>query len=271
MDFEGFSVVADYADFLVIDKAHNVSVHRDQGDSALVGRVAAQTGHGQLYLVHRLDRMTSGLLLLAKSSAACASLAALFAARRVEKYYFALSTQKPHKKQGLVQGDMERSRNGSWRLLRSRHNPARTRFVTRSVRPGLRLFILRPETGRTHQLRVMMKSLGAPILGDQRYGGGVSDRGYLHAYALRFEYAGELVTLCSLPRQGDWFEAADVRAALESSAEPWNIAWPGAKPPVNDTVEQAGDVETTAMETTGIKMADKETTGEARESGNRKA
>jgi len=226
---ELFSRVADFPDFLVIDKAPGVSVHRDREPEGLVERVAAATGHERLYLVHRLDRMTSGLLLLAKNAASCAALAELFARRRVEKYYFALSASRPQKKQGLVRGDMERTRGGSWRLCRAQTDPAVTRFFSISAAAGLRLFVLRPETGKTHQLRVAMKSLGAPVLGDSRYGGEPADRGYLHAYALRFDYRGQHICLQSQPRHGRLFAEAEVREALSRVAEPWRLPWPPSR------------------------------------------
>jgi tRNA pseudouridine32 synthase/23S rRNA pseudouridine746 synthase len=225
-----YAVVADFADFMVIDKAPGVSVHRDRECSGLVEQVAAEQGCAKLYLVHRLDRMTSGLLLLAKSAASCAALAALFAQRRIDKYYLALTDAKPLKKQGLVRGDMQRSRNGSWRLSRLQSDPAITQFFSYGVRPGLRLFVLRPGTGKTHQLRVAMKSLGAPVLGDGRYGGSGADRGYLHAWALRFEHAGENFSIGVEPRQGEYFNSAEVRAAIAAVGAPWLLPWPAPKP-----------------------------------------
>ncbi len=220
-----YTVIKDFPDFIAIDKAPGVSVHRDQAERGLVETVAAEQGYSQLFLVHRLDRITSGLLLLAKSSAACARLARLFEQREVEKYYLALAEGKPLKKQGLIQGDMQRTRNGSWRLDRTCTDPAITRFFSLSARPGLRLFTLRPSTGKTHQLRVALKSLGTPILGDQRYGGLAADRGYLHAAALRFDYEGESIELCAPPTLGRWFNDSEVAAALATQATPWTLPW----------------------------------------------
>jgi len=216
-----YRMVAERADFLLIDKAPDISVHRDQEQYGLVERVAAEHGCAQLYLVHRLDRMTSGLLLLAKSAASCAALARQFAEHKIEKMYVALSDRKPLKKQGSVRGDMLRARDGAWRLARSLENPALTVFHSRSVEPGLRLFVLRPRTGKTHQLRVAMKSLGAPILGDSRYGGSVAERGYLHACALRFEYAGETVCFSEPPRTGALFCDPMVQVALQEELDDW--------------------------------------------------
>lgn len=216
-----YELVADCADFLVIDKAPGISVHRDDAQSGLVERVAAEQGYAQLYLVHRLDRMTSGLLLLAKSAAACAVLAQEFAERRVDKLYVALSDRKPVKKQGSVRGDMQRARNGAWRLARSMENPARTEFSSRSVRPGLRLFVLRPATGKTHQLRVALKSIGAPVLGDSRYGGSGADRGYLHACGLRFEYAQVSCQFGRLPHVGALFCDEEVLREIAVTLDEW--------------------------------------------------
>jgi tRNA pseudouridine32 synthase/23S rRNA pseudouridine746 synthase len=220
-DMAPYRLVADHADFLLIDKAPGISVHRDDAAVGLVERVAADSGYAQLYLVHRLDRLTSGLLLLAKSAGACAELARGFAERRVDKLYVALSDRRPGKKQGTIRGDMQRARNGAWRLTRSLEDPATTTFVSRSAKPGLRLFALHPATGKTHQLRVAMKSIGAPILGDTRYGGSAADRGYLHACALRFEYAGTTLQFVEPPRTGAEFNDAAVQAAIVASIEEW--------------------------------------------------
>jgi tRNA pseudouridine32 synthase/23S rRNA pseudouridine746 synthase len=80
-------------------------------------------------------------------------------------------------------------------LASTQINPAVTQFISQNCRPNERWFLLKPHTGKTHQLRVALKSLGAPIAGDRRYDAVEKaqheDRGYLHAYALRFEYDGE--------------------------------------------------------------------------------
>jgi hypothetical protein len=100
---------------------------------------------------------------------------------------------------------MARGRSSSWKLLRSNSDPAVTRFQSYSlaaVQSGMRLYLLKPETGRTHQLRVAMKSLGAAILGDSLYGNAAAaaeqERMYLHAAAVRVQ----------LP-DGSWFQAVD--------------------------------------------------------------
>ena len=223
---EPFRIIADHPDFVAIDKPAGVSVHRDDADEGLVTQLERQLGGDKLYLVHRLDRMTSGVLLLARSAQACAGLAALFAARRIDQFYVALAEQTPKRKQGLVRGDMERSRNGSWRLARSLHNPALTQFFSYGVEPGLRLFILKPATGRTHQLRVAMKSLGAPIAGDLRYGGSAADRGYLHAMVLAFEWHGEPQSIVAMPQQGELFQRESVGQAVAVRMPFAALAWP---------------------------------------------
>jgi tRNA pseudouridine32 synthase/23S rRNA pseudouridine746 synthase len=224
-----FRLVARDEGFVVIDKAPGVSVHRDEGPQGLPSQVAGALGLPRLYLVHRLDRLTSGLLLLATSAESCAALAAQFANRSVEKYYVALCDRRPTRKQGTIKGDMVRSRNGGWRLSRALDNPAVTRFVSVGAGEGRRLVLLRPETGRTHQLRVAMKSLGAPILGDLRYGGSAADRGYLHALALCFDWGGERRHMVAAPSAGCHFAEPAVQRALGDWSCPWTLAWPGGR------------------------------------------
>lgn len=175
-------------DWLLLDKPMDIGMHCDQGAVGFIV-LASQQFSIPLWPVHRLDKATSGLLLVATNAVAAARLSALFAERRIEKYYLAQSHHKPSKKQGWIKGDMAKTRNGSWKLLRSVEKPAITRFISHSCigpDPAIRQFLLAPKTGKTHQLRVAMKSLGAPIDGDTRYGGQPCDRLYLHAYALRF-------------------------------------------------------------------------------------
>lgn len=101
---------------------------------------------------------------------------------------------------------MEKSRNGAWKLCHRKENPAVTQFSSISLEPSLRHFILQPTTGKTHQLRVAMKSLGSPILGDKLYAGSVADRVYLHAYQLEFEYENEQICVQAEPTSGHFWQ-----------------------------------------------------------------
>ena len=225
-DFEG---IAHEPGFLVVHKGPEVDFHDCGGRPGLCSLVSGALGE-RVFAVHRLDKATSGLLLLARSREWAGVLAGLFRERAVQKYYVALSDQPGAKKQGLIQGDMVRSRRGSWKLLRSMERPARTRFLSWPVRPGLRLYVLRPLTGRTHQLRVAMKSLGAPILGDRLYHPLVPewpDRMYLHAHTLSFSLEGKMFSYACAPRSGSLFVDEDVRQVLTGLGEFRKLPWPG--------------------------------------------
>ncbi|STO37970.1 Ribosomal large subunit pseudouridine synthase A [Gallibacterium anatis] len=209
-----FQIVAQTENFVVINKPCGVSVHKDDNEQGLTTQLAEQRGVEQVWLVHRLNKSTSGLLLCALNRQAAAELSAQFAAHQVQKTYLALATGKPKKKQGLIKGDMIRSRRAMWKLSPSCSNPAITRFYSISCESGLRLFVLKPQTGKTHQLRVAMKSLGSPILGDPLYGDkSPADRCYLHAAILAFSFAGERFCYSLLP-QGVYFERECVKAQI---------------------------------------------------------
>lgn len=195
-------VVCEHECFICIHKPEGVNFHNEEGAVGIVERVRRLFGSEHLFPAHRLDRMTSGLMLFARDAQANSELSSRFAARQVEKSYLALSAHKPKQKQGRIVGDMTRSRNGAYKLLRTMENPAHTRFqclgkvAMRSDEPALWAFALFPKTGQTHQLRVAMKSIGSAILGDTRYGAAPADRGYLHAWRLGFEAFGERFDLC---------------------------------------------------------------------------
>lgn len=223
-----FRVLAREDGYVVVDKAPGLDVHDCLGEPGLCSLVRVALG-APVLPVHRLDKPTSGLMLLATERAMAASLAGLFRQRSIEKFYVALTDQTPRKKQGLVSGDMERARRGAWKLCRTQIRPARTRFFSWSVRPGLRLWALRPLTGRTHQLRVALRSLGAPILGDPTYHQRVipwPDRLYLHAHTLRFVLHGAVREYVAHPECGDLFAAADVRAMLSDLGPLSTLSWP---------------------------------------------
>lgn len=221
-----FTLLYQHPDFLVINKHPGVSVHKDDNDQPLLAEIARQTGDEKLYLIHRLDKMTSGLLLLGRNREAAALLSANFANRNVEKYYLAIGSKKPKKKQGVVIGDMTRSRQSSWKLETTRENPAITQFFSTAAGQGRRLFLCKPHTGKTHQIRVALRSVGSGITGDDIYGSEAADRGYLHAYALCFPYQGTMRQFVCLPEQGELWALPETQQALADWQQPWTLDWP---------------------------------------------
>ncbi len=197
-----FTVCFHHPDFIVIDKPEGVSVHKDNEASGLTERIAQQLGVPQIWLVHRLDKATSGLLILALTKEAAVEFYHLFKQHKIQKTYWALSTTKPKKKQGKIIGDMKKSRNSAWKLCHTKENPAITQFTSQSVAPQLRWFTLHPHTGRTHQLRVAMKSLGSPILDDSLYGGEFVFRVYFDGYQFVFEYKNTHFCIQTPPTSG---------------------------------------------------------------------
>lgn len=216
-------IVFENPDFVVVNKPVGIAMH-GQG-CGIISLLQTQLQLAQLYLVHRLDTPTSGCLLVAKSKQAAADLSALFANRAVQKYYLAISDKKPKKKQGKISGDMQSTRGGNYRLSNSHVAPAITFFFSYSFiceNQALRLFYLKPITGKTHQLRVALKTLGSPIIGDDRYKGNQNDRMYLHSHAIGFCYKQQHYLIKCMPQSGALFQqlSMDSREAIE------NLAWP---------------------------------------------
>ncbi len=223
-----FTIIEDQKDFLLINKDPGVSFHQEGDFPGLPMLLREKLGLPLLFPVHRLDKMTSGLLVFAKNKQTAQNLSKEFALGKVEKYYLALSDRAPKKKQGLIQGDMVRSRRGTWKLARSMHNPAVTRFVSLPLGEGFRLFVLRPFTGKTHQLRVALKSVGAPAFGDNLYNpanaaGVQPDRGYLHSFSLAFHLLGSYYHFISPPGQGKLFFDPSFVELLPKLQEPWTF------------------------------------------------
>jgi len=219
-------------DFIIISKSPGVPFHKKPESTGLFDKIRSDLQLSKVYPVHRLDTMTSGLLIIAKSKYAAQELAKAFRERTIEKYYIALAPGTPKKKQGTVKGDMIKGRNGVWILSHSTERPAITQFFSAGLGNGLRLYILKPRTGRTHQLRVMMKSISVPILGDPAYYTTVKhprilfDRGYLHAFIIRFTFRGMPFAFSDLPRAGIHFLTPECITKLQEFTEPWNLPWP---------------------------------------------
>lgn len=231
MENFSFSIIDQQIDFILVDKPAGVNFH-DEGEigEGFFNHVKSSLAFDELYPVHRLDKMTSGLVIFAKTLAAARSFQKLFETHNVQKFYLALSDKKPKKKQGLIKGDMAKSRRSAWKLVRGHSNPAITQFMSYGLGNGLRLFLVKPHSGKTHQIRVALNSIGSPIIGDNIYYPSAStveyDRGYLHAYALQFSLNGKDYEYIVSPTCGEHFLTSKVTETLTQIARPWLAHWP---------------------------------------------
>ena len=143
-------------------------------------------------IVHRLDKETSGCLVVAKTDAAHRSLAAQFAGREVGKVYLALVSGTPRRRSGVVDAPISRHPVNRKKMVvcaPGRGRAAVTEYRVLSSEGGVTLMECRPRTGRTHQIRVHLKHLGCPVLGDPLYGRrGSFSRHMLHAWKLEFRH-----------------------------------------------------------------------------------
>lgn len=184
---------------LIINKPPGISHHNDAGitggqedddnvneqqsstiSSYGIVNLIRQQQNQRLWGVHRLDKVTSGILIFAKDADMAGQLTKLFADNEIQKVYVGISTKRPKKKkQGWIQGGMKKSRDKSWKLTRgdNQKNFAKTRFFTAPVNiqdQKYTCILFRPFTGKTHQLRVAAKSVGIPLLGDPIYKDGTA-------------------------------------------------------------------------------------------------
>jgi tRNA pseudouridine32 synthase/23S rRNA pseudouridine746 synthase len=220
-------VVYEHSDFIVVNKPCGIQMHDPINGICQI--LCAQLSLDKLYLVHRLDAATSGCLLLAKTKDAAAVLSALFANKQIEKYYIAISDLKPKKKQGKIAGDMKKSRRGSYMLTpcKEGHASAVTFFISEAFHSIGRLYYVKPVTGKTHQIRVALKSLGSTILGDARYKGSTADRLYLHSTKLYFTYQNHTYDIECWPQEGEYFTPK----LLQDLRKINQLDWPKYKPP----------------------------------------
>ncbi len=136
-------------------------------------------------IVHRLDRITSGVLICAKTPEALTWLQKQFSQRKNKKTYYAVVQGKPQPNKALIDIPIERNPNKP-QTFRAGVNgkTAKTTYEVEQTNGNYSLLKLQPETGRTHQLRVHMSYIKHPILGDELYGGQPAERVYLHANKL---------------------------------------------------------------------------------------
>lgn len=184
---------------LVVDKPAGVVVHPGKGNrfgtlaQALQGIGAGGEEPWRAGIVHRLDRDTSGLLVVAKSDPVHRALKALLAARALRREYLALVDGTVEARTGTIDAPIGRDRRDRVLMSIDTEGPreARTHFEIERVLGEATVLRVTLETGRTHQIRVHMAAIGHPVLGDRAYGGRMAyglERQFLHAVRLAFAH-----------------------------------------------------------------------------------
>jgi 23S rRNA pseudouridine1911/1915/1917 synthase len=203
-------VIYEDEDLAVIDKPAGLVCHAGAGrkSGTLVNAVLHRWGRVEAGdpmrpgIVHRLDKQTSGVMVIARTESAARSLGRQFKDREVRKEYFALVYGKVAQPEGTVDAPLGRDPVDRKKIsVRARRRRAAvTRYKLVEYVGPCSLLIVHPETGRTHQIRVHLASLGHPVVGDTVYGGGRSLSGelqplvsglgrfFLHAHRLEFRH-----------------------------------------------------------------------------------
>jgi 23S rRNA pseudouridine1911/1915/1917 synthase len=221
---EPFRIAYEDDHVLVVDKATGVVVHPGRGNregtlsQLLAGLVGVDAGAESPQaadaaddepedeeiapggwdperpgIVHRLDRDTSGLLVVARNEQALRTLQRELAERRLQREYLALVEGRPPARSGTIEAPIGRDPRVRTRMAvgGAGARPARTHFTLERALPRFTLLRVRLETGRTHQIRVHMQAIGHPVVGDPEYGtAGLLglERQFLHATRLEFDH-----------------------------------------------------------------------------------
>ena len=208
---------------LVVDKPAGLVVHPARGHrtgtlaQALDGRGAGGDEPWRAGIVHRLDRDTSGLLVVAKSDQVHRALKRMLSERRLRREYLALVTGHPEARTGTIDAPIGRARRDRVLMSIDTDTPreARTHFEIERLLPASALLRVTLETGRTHQIRVHLAAIGHPVCGDPQYGTAGEyglGRQFLHAARLAFEHP---VTGAPLDVRSEL--PADLRLALTAA------------------------------------------------------
>jgi len=221
-----FRVVWEDEHLLVVDKPAGVVVHPGAGirggtlAQALAGRAAGGHDPERAGIVHRLDRDTSGLLVVARSDAVHGALQQMIRDREVERVYVALVEGHPDARSGTIDAPIgrDRVRRTVMSTRTDRPRQAITHFEVSELLPRTALLSVRLETGRTHQIRAHLVAIGHPVCGDVDYGGGTCGhrvgltRQFLHSCSLGFSHP-----VTREPLECESKPPADLLRALEAA------------------------------------------------------
>jgi 23S rRNA pseudouridine1911/1915/1917 synthase len=209
-----FTIAYEDEHLMVVDKGPGLVVHPARGQrEGTLAQLLADTAAGgdpeRAGIVHRLDRDTSGLLVVSRSEEAHRLLQAALAQRLIEREYLALVQGRPPARTGTIEAPIGRDERVRTRMTVGGAHPreARTHFTLDRALGDTSLLRLRLDTGRTHQIRVHLQAIGHPVCGDPDYGApGVLglERQFLHATRLAFAHplTGEPIEVLS-PLPGD--------------------------------------------------------------------
>ncbi len=197
-EYAPLEVLLETSEFVVINKPAGLTMYPGAGRAGgtLANRLIAQfpdtqaIGHPRRPgIVHRLDKETSGVVVVARTHGAYDLLSRAFARRAVRKRYLLLARGRPNPSQGRIDVPIGRDVRNRTRMAATwRGRAAETGYEVLGAGAGASLVLARPSSGRTHQIRVHMAAIGHPVLGDRTYGGGKggAERTMLHAWSLEF-------------------------------------------------------------------------------------
>ncbi|MCZ2112051.1 MAG: RluA family pseudouridine synthase [Dehalococcoidia bacterium] len=234
VDFD-LPVLFEDALLIAVDKPAGLAVHGAPGDTGpavagwmltRLGALAAQFEVERPGIVHRLDKDTSGVLLLAKTPASQASLSAAFEHRTAHKTYLAVTDGVPSPARAVIDADIARHPGDRTKMaIAKRGRTSRTEYEVLGSDGEHALVVVRPETGRTHQIRVHLAAIGCPVMFDRLYGRPGEGRQLLHAWRLELPHpsGGTLTVTAPLPHD---FTAVVRSLGLEQLALDYTVPEP---------------------------------------------